>query len=293
MNNEIKQNLLIECADGYILDAVSFDCSLLGISPSEKKGIVVFSSALGVGCSHYFKLATYLAQQGFDAICFNYRGTGARPANYSEFEFTLADWGRLDVDAVIRHASDKSLPVYYIGHSIGGQLLPLCDSANHVERAILMAASAPYWGRWPFPANIQMLLTCQLVLPLAASLYTEFPASKFGLGNLEIPPHLIKEWCRWIRKPDYLLDESFNLDAIAKFSACNVPVLAYAFSDDKMAPLANIEKLISFWGGTRKSIVLRKPIDLGVNRIGHSGFVSSKFESILWKELSDYLLEEN
>ena len=70
-------------------------------------------------------------------------------------------------------------------------------------------------------------------------------------------------------------------------------VLAYAFSDDKMAPIANIEKLISFWGGTRKSIVLRKPKDLGVSKIGHSGFVSSKFESILWKELSNYLLGEN
>ncbi len=294
MKENARIPVTVECSDGYPLDATFIDSSAFNAieeqsgSP-QKKGVIVFASALGVDCSHYFKLAEYFAQQGFDAICFNYRGTGKRPANYSEFTSSLADWGRRDVDAIIRHASTLDLPIYYIGHSIGGQLLPLSDSSHRVQRAILLAASAPYWARWPGLSKIKLLLTCKLILPAAASCYRDFPSAKFGLGNLVIPSNLVNEWCRWMSKPDYFLEDSFGLGAKAMFRECEVPIRAYAFSDDAMAPLANIEKLVSFWGGDKKEIAMRNPEGLKVKRIGHSGFLRPNFQTPFWEELSDFL----
>ncbi len=64
------QALTLKCADGYPLAATAFRAA------GAAKGAVVLAPALGVPRKFYFAFAQYLAERGYDALCFDYRGSG-------------------------------------------------------------------------------------------------------------------------------------------------------------------------------------------------------------------------
>lgn len=281
---EIKQTIL--CDDGYPLHATVF-------VSHECRGKVVIGSALGIGHAFYAKLATFFAQNGLTTFCFDYRGTGESSRTIDGCNLQLSDWGRQDIEAVLQFAQQHEpitdTPIYFIGHSIGGQVFPLAASADRVKRTILVAASAPYWRRWPFPSIISTFISSRVILRLAANLTQDFPTARFGLGNLSIKSSLVREWCAWMGESDYLFNRRFNLDAEKDYSRYTSPVLSFGASDDLLAPAVNIQKLLDFYASTSKSIKIITPIDYDVKTIGHSGFFRSNLEKSLWQEMLSFL----
>ena len=134
---------IVRTADGVELAARRFEppagCPL--------RGAVLIVPAMGVAQEYYARFAAWLAGEGFVVATFDYRGTGrSRPAamrnSLRGFEATVFDWARLDCGALLRGLQGlrdegeaaQSLPIYWIGHSLGGQILPFVPGHERSRR---------------------------------------------------------------------------------------------------------------------------------------------------------------
>ena len=93
----LAQDTTIAARDGYALGATVF-------APHDApRGAVLINSATAVPRKIYRGFATYLAQQGFTVLTYDYRGTaGSRPPSLRGFKVRMRDWAALDVAAQSR-----------------------------------------------------------------------------------------------------------------------------------------------------------------------------------------------
>ncbi len=275
------QNINVETSDGQILKGLFY--------PSKQpKATLLIGSALGVPQQFYKYFAAFMATQGFQCISFDYRGTGLSRFKGRVGDIKLADWGQLDIEAAIQKAkqlgSEQGLDpseLYYVGHSIGGQLLGLAKSSLDIKASMFVGASAPYWARWPYPRKLFMSVVCFGLLPLLSFSRQMFPAKAVGLSSMDIPAGCARDWGRWMRDPDYLFGKKFKL-ATQGYKEISSPVLSLCFDDDDFAPQNNVDYLLAFFSGAniKNERVLCKFINLG--SIDHMGFFKKKFEHTLW-----------
>ncbi len=265
----------VECEDGVQLAICRYEAD-------APKGVVIIAAALGVKQSFYGRFAQFLAQSGYTAMSFDYRGTGgSRIARESDIQ--LQEWGTKDLEAVIVHAHESRLPVYVVGHSIGGQLIGLAPSAGSLNGSLLIASSAPYWRRWDGLQRVKMWLAVHLLFPLVTALKPRFPAAAFGLGNQDIPSGCVRTWARWMRRPDYFLDLDFGLSKDS-FAAIEHDMVLWGFSDDDLAPEVNIAHLAGFYSNASCKLEIVSPAELGARAIGHTGFFREPFRDDLWRK---------
>ena len=270
----MAKEIIIKCSDGYTLSANLHE-------PSNPKGIIIIAGAIGVKQGYYSRFADFFYESNYTAVTFDYRGTGKSNDNACS-NLELSDWGAKDIEAVILFFKSKGLPLFFVGHSIGGQVLGLAPSSTELEGSILIAASAPYWKRWDFPENLKVFTTSKILFPLISSITKNFPAKKLGLGNQNIPSPLIKTWAQWMSRPDYLFDKSFQLNT-EQYKGISHPMYFIGFNDDDLAPEINIKKLMEFYPNSQNSLKIITPESAKTARIGHTGFFHEKFKSNLWQ----------
>lgn len=270
--------------DGYPLTATVYQSTAPG-------AVLIIAPAVAAPQTLYRHFATFMAGQGIDCITFDYRGTGESLAGNSPYRIQLEDWGRQDIEAIIRLArasyADQT-PIHLLGHSIGGQLLGLARSSQALSRIVHIAVSAPYWRRWPRPMSLKMLLLGKAIIPLLSAFRAQFPSHLLGLGTMKVPSSAVRQWARWMSRPDYLFDPAIKLD-LSGYQQLNQPLLALGFSDDELAPPVNIDALLDHFPN---ALITREQIDvtgLGAGPVGHSGFFKSRFRDNLWQSVSDWL----
>ncbi|MDF5955213.1 alpha/beta fold hydrolase [Pseudomonas aeruginosa] len=226
----------IACRDGVRLAGDHFP------AVGDAQGSIVVACALGVRRAFYQRFAVLAAASGYEVLLFSYRGSeGDDPAVAS---YRLADWGREDIDAALAwcRARAPELPRYFVGHSIGAQLLGLAGQASGLSGAAFVAGSFPYWRRWRGRQRWQMFGLFCVAVPLLTGLLRRFPSRFFGLGSLDMPSHFMRDWARWVRQPDYLLAPRFGLQRQG-YEALDIPVASFLFEDDDYVPWAAAEKL--------------------------------------------------
>ncbi len=269
----MSQAITITTQDGCTLAATLFEAT-------QPRAVVVIAGALGVRRRYYASYARFLAASGLTVLSFDYRGSGNSAVDNAS-GLSLADWGRQDIDAAICHSQGHGLPVYLVGHSIGGQVLGLARRASALSGVILVASTAPYWRRWRFPQILPVFAITRLLIPLAAAMTRQFPVKLFGLGNQPLPSSLIRTWGRWMAKPDYLFDSSFGLD-VARYREVRSPMHFIGLTDDGLAPKANIEILMAYYPNADTSLEMISPASVGASGIGHTGFFHERFSTTLW-----------
>jgi predicted alpha/beta hydrolase len=91
----IAQAHQVPAVDGYDLAATVFQ-------PGDgARDWVIVSGAFAVAARFYSRYATVLAEAGFGAVTYDYRGIGAsRPASLRGFPATITDWAVLDMAGV-------------------------------------------------------------------------------------------------------------------------------------------------------------------------------------------------
>lgn len=257
----------LRTADGFTLHATLYD--------ARSGRAAIIASAMGVKRRYYDPFAQYLAQNGISALTFDYRGIGdSRPKSLRGFEATMSDWAVHDlaaaIDFVARELRPKSLLL--VGHSAGGQLVGLTPNADRIDRMVFVSAQSGYWRHWPGLFAVGMG-TLWYTMPLIARVVGFFPP---GLGMQALPRGVATQWARWGRHRHYLFS-----DAFARLTA---PILAWSFADDRYAPKAAVDDLLSRYRG---AAITRRHLE--ARGIGHFGFFRRGVAAPLWEETVQFL----
>lgn len=277
---------IIPAIDGYPLGGAIWTAS------GTPQGVVVVHPATGVPQRIYQAFARFLAERGFHAVTYDYRGIGAsRPKSLRRFAARMRDWALLDADGVTRWARGRypDLPQLAVGHSVGGHAIGLCCADWDVAGVVQVAS---HTGNSRFIRQRRERWRVALVLrvlgPTMARLIGYVPGKRMGLGE-DLPGGVAIEWGRWAGMQRYFFDDP-TLGAIERFNRVTHPVLVYGFDDDPWATPAAINALTMHFTNTwveRRQIA---PAQAG-GAVGHLGFFRSQFATTLWPGLVDWLRE--
>lgn len=269
-------DIVLDCADG-----VELPVTVRGpISAEETRGTVLIAGALGAPERFYHCFANHLAAAGYQVLTFNYRGNlghGVTP------DLRLYHWGYRDLPAVIDKACDLAgdQPVYFLGHSIGAQLMGLALNAARLSGAVFVAGSFPNWRRWPDPASrFKMWLLFRGLIPGLGRLRKDFPARLLGLAPTDLPSVLLQDWAEWACEEDYLLAPRFGLAAIDRYRNLSFPILALEFDDDTFVPREAAAKLYASYGAAKVEIRHK-----AASGLGHFGFFRREAGPTCWDEV--------
>jgi predicted alpha/beta hydrolase len=277
------RELTVPARDGYGLAATLFE-------PSAARGAVVVGSATGVPRRFYGPFARHLASHGLATVTFDYRGIGgSRPRSLRSLDAGMADWGALDLAGVVdwvAHSHLGRLPTLYVGHSVGGQVLPLADNAGAFRAAYLVASQSGYWGHWDGRRRLFIACMWHVAVPAVASVCGRLPAALLG-GGEDLPPGVAREWARWGRHPEYVVGRVPG--AAARFASLAAPVRMVSFTDDHTAPRRAVDALASFYTGAKMERWEVRPADVGARQIGHFGFFREPVGRPLWDDAVRFL----
>jgi predicted alpha/beta hydrolase len=271
--------------DGYALAGRLY--AQAGRAPA---GIVIINSATAVPQAFYARYARYLADAGVHVLTYDYRGIGgSRPPSLRGFGATLTDWAKLDARAAFDYAAREyeDVPLAFVGHSFGGQLIALLDEARSARGAVFVGAQFGYYGSWPALQRARLALYWYALAPVLSHACGYMPG-KVGLG-VDLPAGVALEWARWCRNPDYLF--AYHPDAEQRMARFSRRSLLYSFTDDDFAPRAAVAHFVRMASNPELVERVLSPAALGAKEVGHFGFFRPAFKDSLWQESRRYLLD--
>lgn len=278
MNYDTRHKTAVKGAvvadDGRALETTTFE-------PDDRpRGVVLLVPAMATPSRFYASFARWLADRGFRAVTFDYRGMesiAAMKAEDADVDRWAAD-ARAVLDAVADDAGD--LPVTWLGHSLGGQVIPFVDHSR-IARIVTVSAGNGYWRhnvgaiKWIAPA-IWLGIS-----PVATRVAGYFPGSRLRLVG-DLPTGVVRQWGRWCLHPDYLHRD--HSDSAALFAEVKAPIMSLSFTDDELLSASSIASLHDWYTNAEQVRQRYSPDQLDGRRTGHHGFFRSSHED-LWDEL--------
>jgi predicted alpha/beta hydrolase len=254
---------------------------------------VVIAPGMAIAQSFYADFAHFLAGHGYRAWTFDYRGMGeSRSGSLRGCEADISDWVKHDFDAMLGHAkaAGAALPLFILGHSLGGQTAPLLPSAAHISGLVNIAVgSGASHHNQPRTRRMAPLLW-HVLMPLLSPLFGYFPGARIGvIGN--VPRRAMEQWRRWCLNPEYLL--SSEPGARSAYERAQFPVLGLTFSDDELLLEAGSKMMHEAYTDTPVDYRVLTPQQFGLPRIGHFGFFRKQHAAKLWPLVSDWLAKRS
>lgn len=238
---------------------------LLLVAAPRPHALLVWLPALGVPARAYRAFAETLAARGVSVLIHEWRGIGSSSIRASHG----VDWGyrellQFDLPGTARAMASRSgrLPVYWGGHSLGGQLASLHMARNpgHGAGLVLVGSGAPFW-RVQRRRIATALLAAMAVVPALTRLAGHLPGRRIGFGGREARG-VMRDWLRCVRTGRYRaggLDEDLE-EALA---ALDCPVLGVTLADDLFGPRAALEYLLDKTACKDRTQVEITPQELG------------------------------
>ena len=275
------ESISIPARDGFMLAGTCYQPAV-----NATQTVVVIHAATAVAQRFYKPFATYLAEQGYTAVTYDYRGTGgSRPASLRTFQALARDWVLLDMAGVIDHVGEAYRPQrqFHFGHSYGGQTIGLLPNGDRIDALVTLSAQSAYWRLQGGFQKFAVWFHVYFTIPLLSHLVGYMPWSWVGSAE-DLPKGVALEWTKWCRRPRYLLDDpTLPLDRYERFKA---PVLAYSFEDDDWGTRRSVDAMMGAYPNlTRRHVI---PADSGLRTIGHFGFFRPK-AAVLWQETIQWL----
>ncbi len=255
----------------------------------DPKGAVLIAGAVATPHRYYRAFAAWLAERGYTALSFDYRGIGAsRAGSLRGSEASLTDWGTHDVSAALRTLREATpgLDVYVVGHSFGGQAFGLNDGLGEVSGVLAIGSSLPWLGHWPVPQRWALSALWGGLFP-ATIATVGFVPSQLGLGE-DLPPRAAAEWARWCRSRRYLIDHVDGAEE--RFRRFRGRSEVWALTDDTYAPIPAVQALAAVLGPDGAYLRQVSPARTGGSPIGHFGPFRPAFRDTLWADVEDVLM---
>lgn len=251
------------CADGVTIAADL-------VVPDAPRRAALLAPAMGVPRRFYRPFVEHLAGAGVAVLSFDYRGMAGSARR--GIDPSLDDWAELDLPAALARlrGAAPGVPVAWIGHSMGGQLLGLVRDPAPVDRALLVAAQHGHWRNWPRPARYAMAALWWGVIPALIRAAGRWPMAAVGQGD-DVPARAARQWARWGRDREYVVGHARRRGGPSGFDGYRGALVGYALADDRYAPASTVRPLIEAFGAARGEVRVVRPADVGVARLGHFG----------------------
>ncbi|HVL02676.1 MAG TPA: alpha/beta fold hydrolase [Dongiaceae bacterium] len=292
MTTQKAHDVTTSDVDGEMLSVISKDGVLNRLRlyrAAHDRAVVLCMPAMGVRASFYRPLAVQLALAGWHVVTADLRGLGEsgvrvkQGARFGYRELLEQDW-----PANLAGIRERfpGLPVFLLGHSLGGQLNALYAAQNpqSVAGIIFSACGSVYFRGWPFPASLKILGQSQLLRGIT-EVVGYLPGDKVGFGGTEAKG-LIRDWANVALSGRYEPAGS-DFDYEAALKRLTLPVLALSYSDDDFAPASATRKLLGKMPQARITHIEWTPADLGAKSIGHNGWVKQNARVV--KQIGDWM----
>ncbi len=273
----------IETADGRTLAARLFE----GAEPSVA---ILVSSGTGFPQGFYERFARHMAARGALVMTYDYRGIGgSRPEDLASMRMDYTDWGRLDMPAATEALAAEAgdLPLVHVGHSVGGHFAGFMGNHHRIARHAFVSVGSGWWGGHHRSYNPLELFFWFGLGPLHLRRHGHIRKGLFWQGT-DLPRGVYETWRRWCLKPAYFVDELKDRLQPHVFDQVTAPIRSWIFTDDPIATPTSGPKILNLYASAPRSMVVRRPADHGVKRIGHEGAFRRGMES-LWDEMFDWL----
>ena len=249
--------------------------------PAEGKAwaTMLIANAMAVRQEFYHPIARFFAASGVHALTFDY----AVP----DTNVTVTEWAQNDLSPMLAEARKTApdLPLLFLGHSLGGQLIGVTPGNEAIAAALHVTAGSGYYK---FNDRMPLLVRALwfVYMPLFTPLFGYFPGKMLrAVGDL--PRGVTWQWRRWCLHPDYLLCEPRYRAAYLRFEA---PILSISFEDDDINTRKGIDFLHSSYPNVTRLHV--DPSSVGQTRIGHFGFFNERCRDPLWHEALEWLRQQ-
>lgn len=272
------ETLVVNAIDGVPLAARHY------APGGPARGAALIVPAMGVPQSFYAPFARWLAGEGLHALTFDYRGMGAsRRGSLRDVHADILTWAERDVSAVLRTLEELApdLPITWIGHSLGGQIVPFVRGYERAAKIVTIATGSGYWRENAEPLRRKVWMFWWGAVPLATPLFGYFPGRALGMVG-DLPRGVVEQWRRWCLDPEYAIGAE-GADARARFASVRTPMASFSFTDDEMMSARNIESIHGFYANARPTMRRFDPRELGVAKVGHFGFFRNEMREPLWQ----------
>ncbi|MDQ2095920.1 alpha/beta hydrolase family protein [Rhodalgimonas zhirmunskyi] len=247
------------------------------------RAVAVLNPATGVPQGYYRHFARWLADQGVSTLTYDYRDFGESGQDaVRHSRATMADWGIHDQQAARDWlACESDLPLWVIGHSLGGFMLGYQDGLERIVRVIAICSGPIHVGDhpWPYQAGARALWFGIGPVLLATTGYV--PGRFSGLGA-DIPGPVFRQWKHWCTtKGFHHADDSLPpWDS----STLGAELRTVGVADDEMIPAWVVEKLGDLYPQAAQEHVVLNPAAHGLGKVGHlAGF--ARRNAALWPDL--------
>lgn len=275
------ENIQVPARDGYSLSAKLF------YPNSGNKGFVQIHSGTGIPQQLYSNFAKHLAENGYTALTFDYRGIAeSGPKNLKGFQAKISDWGKLDMPGVLDWANTNfpQQKKIVVAHSMGGQMIGLMDNHEDIDQLFLIASSTGYWKDMSSPYKWLPAFFWYFMIPVQTRIYGYVNAKKVRQGE-NLPKGIALQWRKWCTNPNYF-EPDFSTDLSPNFfDEVSAPITAIQIQDDPLANKVTSNKLLKYYKNAEIEVQEIIPAEYGVPKIGHTGFFSRKFKANLWDKI--------
>lgn len=257
--------------------------------PAQPRLAILISSGTGYPLGFYDLMARYMAQRGAVVLTYDFRGIGqSAPETLKNSLIDYPDWGQQDMPAALDtlKARAPDLPVFHIGHSIGGSFAGFMPNHADIRAHAFVSVGSGYWPQHHRRYNLIELFFWFGFGPVHLLRHGYIRHGKLWTGT-DLPPRLFKTWRRWCMTRDFFGTElrAGKLEP-QHFAAVTAPIRSWVFSDDPIATPTAAQVVLDQYANAPKQVTYRSPSDYGRSRIGHEGAFRKGMEP-LWQEILD------
>lgn len=237
------------------------------------KAAIVLHGAVGVKQRYYRHFARWLAEQGYTCLTYDYRDFGASGRGHlRRSKATMVDWGMRDQTAAQRalEAASEDAPLWVIGHSMGGFMMPFQEDVARVERLITVASGPVHYSDHPWRYRAVALAFWYGPPAWATGLLGYLPARAMRIGH-DLPSGVYWQWRRWCTSREFNLGDVGRDLPVPDWKAFRGRLKAVAIADDDVIPPACVWRGMQNFPKARKRQQVVRPAEYGLKKIGHLG----------------------
>ncbi|WP_180022117.1 alpha/beta fold hydrolase [Acinetobacter sp. YH16044] len=281
-----SEKLTIHCQDGYSLSARFYP------HQTELKQAlpVLICPATGITKQFYNSYATWLSQQGYDVLVFDFRGIGeSLHSLLKQSTASIVQWGQLDIPAAIDALISKTQApkVILLGHSAGGQLLGIVPNYDKVAKVVAVSGSTGHVKDLKGRTKLLAPVMFNVIFPIARYTIGYGPTNAIGMGE-NLPKDVAREWAEFCSKPGYVINALGKTVQHDFHQQVSCPITAVWSSDDEIATEANVKDLLRLYPNASTQMIELKPKETGHKAIGHMLMFKSSHQN-LWPIIEQQL----